>query len=76
MHKEIVQQKTDLFGPDHYNLCVSLSGLAEAYLSLKDFKNARAEAKRMEIIAQLNEDDEQGEIACELLHEINKVCLH
>jgi tetratricopeptide (TPR) repeat protein len=73
LYKEAVQIKVDTFGPDHYNLCISLGGLADAYLSLKDYTNARIEAERMKRIAQLNDSAEQLRISNAIIRDINKV---
>jgi tetratricopeptide (TPR) repeat protein len=73
LYKKSIQIRVDTFGPDHYNVCIPLSGLAAAYLSLKDFTNARIEAERMKRIAQLNNSAEQLRIASETIRDINKV---
>jgi hypothetical protein len=65
--------KENSVGPEHYNMCISLSGLAYSYLAIKDFESATAEAKRMKRIALFNNLDEQQRIAYEILLDIYKV---
>jgi tetratricopeptide (TPR) repeat protein len=72
-YKKAVEVKEKAVGPNDYRVCISLSGLADAYLSLRDYDNAMIEAQRMKRIAESSGNDEQIRIANEIIRDINAV---
>lgn len=73
LYKKAMKIKEEMFGPCDYRLCVSLGGLADTYLSLKDYNNAMFNAQRMKQIAEWNHASEQIRIANEIIDDIHKV---
>lgn len=73
LYKKALEVKEKTVGPNDFRLCISLSGLADAYLSMKDYDNAMIEAQRMKRIAESNKRSDQISIANEIIRDINKV---
>ncbi len=67
-----IQIKMRAYGEDSVHLCISLSGLADAYLKLGHLDNAHREATRMMAIARKIACKEQTRIALEILVDIAK----
>ena len=64
--------KLKAYGEDSHHVCISLSGLADAYLSMGDKANAMKEAKRMLVIARKLNNAEQIRIAREIITDVLK----
>ena len=71
-YKAALAIKEKLYGPVSLHLCISLSGLADAYLSLNDLANSKREANRMLFIAESIQNSEQIRIAKEILRDVEK----
>jgi tetratricopeptide (TPR) repeat protein len=69
-YKKALELKVKAYGENSLHCCISLSGLADAYLDLGDKLNAQKEAERMLKIAQIIKNDEQIRIANEILDDI------
>ncbi len=67
-----IEIKLEAYGEESRHICISLSGLCDAYLKLGDIENARKQAIRMLRIANKIEDPEQKRIAREILSDIQK----
>lgn len=67
-----IEIKLEAYGEESRHICISLSGLCDAYLKLGDIDNARKQANRMLRIANKIEDPEQKRIAREILSDIQK----
>ena len=63
--------KIDAVGEVSVEVCISLSGLADAYYGLGDYDNAYKKARRMLDIAKAIDSAEQNRIACEILRDIS-----
>ena len=73
LYKVALDLKARTNGAISLSVCISLSGLADAYLQLQDYDNASKEANRMLKIAGKLNNSEQRRIANEILHELSKV---
>ncbi len=71
-YKKAVEIKARAFGAITVHVCISLSGLSDSYLALKDYDNAFKEADRMRKIAERIKDPEQMRIAKLILADIAK----
>ncbi len=67
---QAIQIKLRAYGENSVQLCISLSGLADAYLNLGDLLNAHMQATRMMNIAKQVNSREQMRIAVEILQDI------
>ena len=72
LYKKAVELKVKAHGAVSIQVCISLSGLADAYLELEDYDNAFKEADRMLKIAGRIDDRAQIRIAKEILADIAK----
>ena len=72
-YQQAIAIKLEAYGEDSKHICISLSGLCDAYLKLGDVENARKEAIRMLRIAKKIDDPEQKRIAREILSDIQNV---
>lgn len=76
-YKQAIEIKKKAYGENSVHICVSLSGLCDAYLSMEDAENATLQSKRMMAIAQTLRDkpnrNEQIRIANELLVDCEKL---
>lgn len=72
MYKRALEIKEQIFGPESYHMCISLSGYADAYLSSGDIESAKREATRMLRIAEQLGEPEQIRIAKEILADCEK----
>ena len=70
--KKAIELKKKAYGEVSVEVCISLSGLADAYLSLKDYENSYKEASRMLSIAKEIGSQEQMRIAREILSDISQ----
>ena len=70
-NKVALSMKEYMYGMRTINSCISLSGIADAYLKLKDFDKAMETAKSMEAIAKEINSIEQLKISREIIVDIN-----
>jgi tetratricopeptide (TPR) repeat protein len=71
-YKKALELKVKAYGENSLHCCISLSGLADAYLDIGDKSNAQNEAERMLRIAKSIDNSEQIRIAKEILSDIDK----
>ncbi len=71
--QKAIQVKIITFGEESVHVCVSLSGLADAYLHNKQYKEAYMTANKMLTIGLKIESEEQVKIAREILSDLSKV---
>ncbi len=71
-YNQALSLKVKAYGEDSLHCCISLSGLADAYLDSGDKVNAKKEADRMLRIAKSIGNGEQIRIANEILSDIEK----
>ena len=72
-YKQAIEIKLQAYGENSHHICISLSGLCDAYLSLGDVQNAKEQAQRMMSIAQAICDGEQMRIAQEILSDCEAI---
>ena len=72
-YTKAIDIKLKAYGEDSVHICVSLSGLSDAYLAMGDKANAIKEAKRMLVIARKLNNKEQIRIAREIIGDILKI---
>ena len=71
-YRKAIDIKLKAYGEDSIHVCISLSGLSDAYLALGDKANAMKEAKRMMVIAKKLNNAEQVRIAREIMTDVLK----
>lgn len=71
-HLESIEIKTKAFTENSLAVCISLSNLADMYLSWKKYDQARSTANRMLSAAVAIKSNEQQRIAKEILFDIAK----
>lgn len=69
-YHEALALKIDAYGPVSVHNCITLSGIADAYLGLKDYTSAEKYCKQMESIALEIKSAEQLRIAREIWKDI------
>ncbi|XP_012561337.1 uncharacterized protein LOC100197288 [Hydra vulgaris] len=72
-YKQALEIKVKAYGENSLHVCISLSGLCDAYLELNDLENATLQANRMLSIAQYITNPEQIRIAQEILVDCEKL---
>ena len=70
LYKDAIGIKRRAYGEDSFHVCISLSGLCDAYLKNGDISNAMKECERMLGIATRINNSEQQYIAREILRDI------
>ena len=65
--------KEEAYGSMDLNICISLSGLVDAYIKTQQYQNALRQAKRMLKIAATISNCEQMEIANNYVIYINRI---
>jgi tetratricopeptide (TPR) repeat protein len=69
--KKAIDIKLKAYGEESHHICISLSGLSDAYFKKGEIENAKRECKRMYDIATRIGNAEQLRIAKEILGEIS-----